>query len=184
MLTNRNPSRSAATSALLACGVAGMLTLAACGAGNSQPSWAAGLGTGVTVVAPESVPAGHDSPEAVVTGLAAVTTAKKFVQVCDYMVPANQAGCRSSISQSPVQELSLSNFALGYTAIDGNRAVVGMTGTVCNATQTPKCLTNSDPAAVFSTAKSFSALWSNAIKDSSALTACTKVNGKWYLYTG
>jgi len=78
----------------------------------------------------------------------------------------------------------VTNFALGYVVIDGNRAAVGMTGNFCTPGHSPECFTNDDPAAVFSSAKSFSALWSNAVTPSSeySLNPCIEVGGKWYIY--
>jgi hypothetical protein len=75
------------------------------------------------------------------------------------------------------------NFALGYTAIDGGRALVGTTGTFCSPEATPKCITNDDPVAVLSSGKSFSTLWNETIHSTGgySLVPCIKVGGKWYL---
>ena len=57
-----------------------------------------------------------------------------------------------------------------------------MTGTFCAA---GTCSTNSDPAALFSSGKTFSALWSSANTQNQgvySLAACIKVGGKWYIY--
>jgi hypothetical protein len=40
------------------------------------------------------------------------------------------------------------NVKLGYTAIDGDKALIGFTGTVCVLELSPSCFTNNDPAAI------------------------------------
>jgi hypothetical protein len=77
---------------------------------------------------------------------------------------------------------TIKNLAIGYTAIRGNQALVGATGTFCAS---GKCSTNTDPAALFSSGKTFSALWSSADNQDASvysLAACVKVDGKWYVY--
>ena len=155
-----------------------------------NPSWAAGLGPGVTVVAPTSAPAGNGSPQAVVTGATAAEDSGNYTSVCAYYEPSLQSECNSQVSAessaSPSAMASkigtIKNLAVGYTAIRGDQALVGGTGTFCAS---GKCSTNSDPAALFSSGKTFSALWSSANNQNPgvySLAACIKVGGKWYLY--
>jgi len=78
------------------------------------------------------------------------------------------------------------NLAMTYTAIDGDKALVGSTGSVCESNVTPKCVTNTDPAAIFDSGKSFAALWNetvNSKNNSYALIPLIKVNGAWYGYS-
>ena len=82
---------------------------------------------------------------------------------------------------------SYQNGAIGYVAIDGDQALVGATGKFCTPGQQPECITNNDPAAVFSSnKKSFATLWAEENKASSqssySLILCVKSGGKWYLY--
>ena len=155
--------------------------------GSAQPSWAATLGSGVRVVAPQSVSPGHGSPGAVVEGVITALSAKRVAGYCGYALPSVQARCRSEMSQIPTSHLPyMKNAAIGYVAIDGNKAAVGMTGTFCTPGQSPECFTNNDPAAVFSMAHSFSGLWENAISNTSSsysLTPCQKIGRKWYIYS-
>jgi hypothetical protein len=157
---------------------------------SANPSWAAGLGPGVTVVAPTSAPAGNGSPQAVVTGATAAEDSGNYTSVCAYYEPSLQSECNSQVSAessaSPSALASqigtIKNLAVGYTAIRGDQALVGGTGTFCAS---GKCSTNSDPAALFSSGKTFSALWSSANTQNQgvySLAACIKVGGKWYLY--
>ena len=211
MFSGRNLVRTSTRLGLLACSVTGLLTLAACSSSSStatgpgtsslaspssaargsagatssaRPSWAAALGAGVTVVAPHWASAGHGSPGAVIAGLVAALNSRQFARSCAYAEPGAQAQCRAS--QIPSSQMPfVRNFALGYVVIDGNRAAVGMTGKFCTPGHSPECFTNHDPAAVFSGAKSFSALWSNAVTPSSdySLNPCIEVGGKWYIYS-
>jgi hypothetical protein len=57
------------------------------------------------------------------------------------------------------------------------------TRSVCFPNGTPKCVTNTNPAAVFDSGKSFAVLWNeaaNSKNDSYALARLIKVNGAWY----
>ena len=78
------------------------------------------------------------------------------------------------------------NVVVTYTAIDGNEALVNITGTVCDPSQTPSCTSNSDPAAVLDSGKPFTTLWAESVASSGGYTpfVMTKVNGKWYNYQG
>lgn len=179
------PSVSAATgTAASAGGTGGTAT------SSANPSWAAALGPGVTVVGPTSAAAGNGSPQAVVTAVSALDNSGHYTSVCAYYEPKIQSLCRSQVSAevsaSPSAVASevgtIANLKIGYTAIRGNDALVGGTGTFCSA---GKCATNTNPAAVFSSGKTFSALWSSADNQTPgvySLAAVVKVDGKWYLY--
>jgi hypothetical protein len=78
--------------------------------------------------------------------------------------------------------------ALGYIAIKGAQALVGVTGTECDPGEKPECVGNTDPAAIFSTYTPFSELFSEAVVEQNpetgnayTLTPCVLVRGKWYL---
>ena len=68
-------------------------------------------------------------------------------------------------------------------------ALVGATGTFCVPNANPECYTNSDPAAIFSTQKSFSSLWtatnssSSSSQNAYSLVPCVEVSGPWYVYS-
>jgi len=200
--------------ALAACGVAGVLALVGCSSGGSssssaasapasgsptastspiastsasgQPSWAASLGAGVTVTSPQAFSPGNDSPGAAVQGELSALASKKPTTLCDYQQPSAQARCKAGIGQVPADQLPFaSNTAIGWVAIQGTKALVGTTGKYCTPGQAPECFTNSDPAAVFASAKAFSQLWADAAKspaNSYSLAPCVQVAGKWYIY--
>ncbi len=83
---------------------------------------------------------------------------------------------------------TVGNFVLGYVAVAGDEALVGSTGTFCTPHQTPACVSNDDPAAIFSEAKSFTELWAESVAaaesttNSYSLIPCVKVDGAWYIY--
>lgn len=77
-------------------------------------------------------------------------------------------------------------FAVGYTLIDGHQALVGATGQLCVLTQAQTCVSNSDPAAILDSGRSFTALWTQAVHaafDAYSPIPCVQVNGTWYLDT-
>jgi hypothetical protein len=210
MLVDKRTVRVGLGPAVLGCGVAGFLALTGCGSSSSSstagsttsgaatpssaatsaspgPSWATALGPGVTVIPPQAVAPGQDSPGAVTAAELSALNTKKVTSFCKYGLPAQAAKCASELSQVPASQFPFTrNAAIGYVAVQGNKAVVGMTGTFCTPGQKPECFTNTDPAAVFSTVHSFSGLWKNAMSSSPmsySLTPCEKIGGKWYIYS-
>ena len=170
---------------LLAIAATGLAVATSCSS-NSQPSWAAKLGSDVTVENPAQVPPGNDSPGAAVAGVIAATTAERYVDICTYAEPSVQAECKQDMTGIPASaEQTVKNGKIGYIAIHGDQALVGTTGTFCAPTETPKCFTNNDPAAILSGGKTFATLWTEANNTASdnvyTLAPCVKVDGKWYL---
>jgi hypothetical protein len=153
---------------------------------SSAQDWQQALGPGVIVTEPTTPAPGWGSPGAAVHGEANATTAAVG---CSYYDPSAQAQCRKILAGVPVADLgTTTGFKLGYVAVDGNQALVGFTGTECQPGERPECVSNRDPAAIFSTAQSFATLWTESIESadspvlSYALTPCLRVNGRWYLY--
>ena len=153
---------------------------------STQPPWARALGAGVVVTAPAAVAAGDESPGAAVQGEQAATTP---TQACSYFPPSAQASCQTLIAEAPAgSDGTMQNFALGYVAVDGDKALVGSTGTSCSSGATPTCSSNNDPAAIFSQAKPFSVLWAESVAadlsptNAYQLNPCVEVGGNWYLY--
>jgi hypothetical protein len=181
-------TRTRARAALLGCALVGLLAAAGCGAGSSgsQPSWAGQLGSGVTVSGPAKVAPGNGSPAAAVSGLITAFTTKQYSAECAFLEPSNQANCATAVGQMNSSNAPYaSNTGIGYVAVHGSQALVGTTGTFCSPGQTPECYTNSDPAAIFSSGKSFSDLWAEANQNSSqnayTLAPCVEISGKWYI---
>jgi hypothetical protein len=169
---------------------AAALALAGCSSGGSSaPSWAAALGSDTTVAGPQSAAPGHGSPGAAVQGYITALNNKDAAGVCGYIEPSEQSACTSGLTQLPKNQLPYAkNAALGYIVTHGTQALVGITGSLCSPGSTPECSTNTDPAAIFSSAKPFATLWSQALAannntSSSAysLAACIEVSGQWYV---
>jgi hypothetical protein len=167
------------------------LAVAGCSSGGSSaPSWAAALGSDTTVTGPQSVAPGHGSPGAAVQGYVTSLTNKDAAGACGYVDPTAQASCKSSLTQAPKDQLPyFKNEALGYVVTHGTQALAGITGSLCAPGSTPECSsTNSDPAAIFSSAKPFATLWSQALAASNSsnsnaysLAPCIEVSGQWYI---
>jgi hypothetical protein len=68
--------------------------------------------------------------------------------------------------------------------------LVGSTGIFCVPTEKPRCVPNHNPASIFSSGKSFKALWvesiasSNSSSNTYSLMTCEEVGGSWYVYIG
>jgi hypothetical protein len=187
-----------AAAGLAACGCFAVVALAGCGSGTGggsavaakAPSWAAPLGSGVTVEAPTRAPS-MGSPQAVMTAYVRALDAGNFSGACGYVVPSDQASCKSVLADAGGQlampsGVIYNGFGLGYTVIAGTQALVGATGRLCVLTQAQTCVSNSNPAAVLDSGKSFAALWSQALNAPSnaySPVPCVRMNGTWYVDT-
>ncbi|HEX3962678.1 MAG TPA: hypothetical protein VHZ03_39610 [Trebonia sp.] len=191
---------------LAAFGVIAALAVAGCGqsgsagsaassgaAGSSTlPSWAAALGTGVTLEAPTKNPAAG-SPQATVKAyVAALTSGANPASACAYLIPSSQSSCQNSISTTAQQgqEITYSyrSFGLGYTAIHGSQALVGSTyAQFCVQAASRNCAPDiTDPKTVFESGISFATLWTQTQQQNSGSSSfspvpCIVLNGKWYV---
>jgi hypothetical protein len=153
------------------------------------PPWAKALGSGVTVTPPGASAAG--SPGAVLTSAIAAIEAGSYAKICHYLQPSQQSKCRSALGSAQASAVATAmptfkNLTVSYTATDGTRALVGMTGTICSPQQKPSCVTNSGAAAIFDSGKTFAVLWTEAVSSAStaySLTPMIELNGKWYGYS-
>jgi hypothetical protein len=172
--------------ALAAVVVIGALKLAGVIWTSPPPKWVAALGAGVTVTEPGQVAPGHGSPGAVFAGVLAALSSKDLTATCEYAYAyANAvAQCETQLSRVPPDQVPYSvSVKISYVAIDGTRALVGITGKICSPGNRPECVTNADPAAIFSTGNTFTALWAQTANTSGniyALLPCVEVGGKWY----
>jgi len=161
-------------------------------AAPSQPAWAAALGAGVVVTAPAAAATpGHDSPGGAALGLLEAEASRTLGRTCAYFPPSDQASCQALISLVPAGRSleTVRNIALGYVAVDGNEALVGITGTICGDDAALACASNDNPAAIFLEAKPFRELWAESVAADISTTAhsyslapCVKIGRKWYNY--
>jgi hypothetical protein len=156
---------------------------------GAPQAWAKSLGSGVTVTPPGAAAAG--SPAAVLTSAIADIETGSYAKICHYLQPSQQSKCSSGFGSAQASAIATAmptfkNLTVSYTATDGARALVGMTGTICSPDQKPSCVTNGDPAAIFDSGKTFSALWTEAVtstSDAYSLTPMIELNGRWYGYS-
>jgi hypothetical protein len=159
--------------------------------GTAHPAWARALGAGVTVLSPAPATSGNESPGAAYQGDLYALAVGNILSGCRYIQPSVQGVCRESNSgpttSVPYTE-TIKNLAIGYVAINGNQALVGYTGMFCISDERPRCMTNTNPAAILSSGKSFKALWAESVADESinanfySLGPCVEAAGKWYFY--
>jgi len=193
MFYGRNKSRRRALATGGACALAAVVAATGCssGGGSSQPSWAKTLGSNVTIIAPGTAQAGNSTPPGVMAGVVKALTKGPIKDFCKYEQPSQQSACNSTFAQVTQAEAasqlpSFKNFALGYTAVDGTKALIGTTGTICVPNQKPSCFTNNDPAAILKSGKPFATLWTEAVAAPAnvySLSPVIEVNGNWYAYT-
>ncbi len=159
---------------------------------TAHPPWAAALGPGVTVLAPAPVTAGWSTPGAPVVGFVRAEPTRNPAKLCQYIAlpPPYQGKCVAIVGQALGGYQTMKNFAIGYVAIDGTEALVGTTYSACFLQGTPKCVTNTNPAAIFSSGKTFKVLWAETLVSSNSpsnvytLANCKRIGSKWYVYFG
>jgi hypothetical protein len=175
--------------AAVACAVAA----AGCGATTSntqtEPPWAASLGPEVTVFGPEVHP-GTASPGGVFLAYVKDLNAGKATALCGFVEPAAQALCRRALAgATSTNGAKFPHVALGYVIVNGDEALVGLTGTFCHPGEKPTCTTNTDPAAILSSKMSFAALFRGALAsqnpddatNSYSLGPFIRVDSRWYI---
>ena len=159
---------------------------------SAHPAWAAALGPGVTVLAPAPVTAGWSTPGAPVVGFVRAEPTRSPAKLCHYIAlpPPYQGKCVAIVGQALGGYQTMKNFAIGYVAIHGTEALVGTTYSACFLQGTPKCVTNTNPAAIFSSRKTFKVLWAETLVSSNSpsnvytLANCKRIGSKWYVYFG
>jgi hypothetical protein len=142
----------------------------------------------VAVTDSRTATAGDGSPAGVFLTVVKDLESGHFTDVCSAVEPSQQASCKSQFGSIPMAEIkadlpTYKNLATTYTAIDGDKALVGVTGSMCEPEATPKCATITDTAAAFDSGKSFATLWNEAVNPKSSgytLSPLIKVNGAWY----
>ncbi len=178
-----------AVMAVVVIATAAILAVVVSDGGSDQPSWAKSLGARVTVDAPAAASPGHGSPGAAVSGFFAAVKAKNWTTLCEYAGSPLHTECARLPAQTEVTQAlfpDVRNIALGYIATDGSAALVGTTGTFCPAfTLSSGCYTNDDPAAILSSGKPFTTLWTEALTTNGnaySLVPCIKEGSNWYIY--
>jgi hypothetical protein len=171
--------------------VIGALQLAGVIWTSAPLQWVTALGTGVTVTGPEQVAPGHGSPGAALTGLLAALSSKDSATACGYLFVDPAARCGAPSGQGSRNQVPFGvSFKIGYVAVSGTRALVGFTGKICSPGAVPECMTNTNPAAIFSAGDTFTALWTQTVSPNPSSTSsytllpCVRIGGKWYVGAG
>jgi hypothetical protein len=105
-----------------------------------------------------------------------------FSQMCVLATPAEQVKCNSALSQLSVQHVTYKNLALGTVTVNGDEALLEMTGSVCDGSG--QCTSNSDPNVAMSAGQTFEQAYAQAVSTSSPTPfsiPLVKQNGKWYI---
>jgi hypothetical protein len=142
----------------------------------------------VTVTPPTPEAAGTTSPGAAAIAYVAALNTGKVSNLCPLVEPSAQSVCQQAVAGAPPNTgTTFKNVALGYVAIDGTQALVGLTGTYCDPSGKPTCTTNTDPAALFSAGKPFATLFRqaeaalNSTSNAYSLAPFIQVSSTWYL---
>jgi pimeloyl-ACP methyl ester carboxylesterase len=159
---------------------------------STQPPWSGNLGPGVTVEPPPPAPYElSGSPQGAADDYLVNLASPNPPTACLYVVPSVQSDCQSAFAEITQQgeslSLTYSSLGIGYTAVEGYEALVGLTySQLCvqvggQQTCPPD---NSDPAAPFESGQSFDDIWATVSNSSSAINdviPCEEVNGTWYV---
>jgi hypothetical protein len=150
-----------------------LLTAAGCSSGG-------GLSGGGAGVSP-----GHGSPRAAVDGFLTDLQSSGTLW-CDYVDPTDQQDCRAGAAE--VQLHITGTFVIGKQVVQGNEALVAVTGDLCvhegtGSATTTSCSSNTDASAGLPPqAGSFSEAYAAATSTSGATTApCIEVDALWYV---
>ena len=176
------PARVLAAAALLAiaagCSASGSSSTGQTGAGTSGTG-TSGTGTSGASQGAGASAAGHDTPQAAVSGFSQAELAGNWAQVCSFWMPSQQATCRSTkLAHVPTGKVTVGN-----AVISGDLALVGVTGKVCLSKN--QCQGNTNPSAGMPTGSvSFQQAYSADLNGNAfSPVPCIRVDGKWYLNT-
>jgi hypothetical protein len=144
--------------------------------------WLTALGPGVSVSAPLSVQPGTDSPADAAAGFYDAFYARRLATACDFVPPAQRAGCPALLRASSGSADTLDSPAIGFVVTKGDEALVTMTGLLCRAAG--GCVAQHDAHWSFGMSYAFGTLWSLTARDGGnplTVTPFRKVAGRWYL---
>ena len=122
------------------------------------------------------------SAQSVASTMVADLQQGNFSQICVLVPPAQQVKCQSDVGQLSVQHATFKNLALGTVTVNGDQALLEMTGSVCVGSG--QCISNSDPNVAISGGKNFEQAYTQAVSASSStpfIVPLVKQNGKWYV---
>lgn len=156
-----------------------LATLASCSSGGGSLGGSGGSGGG-------SVSPGNGSPKAAADKYL-VALADGGTGLCNAVTPAQESGCMTDLA---LVHISLTgSYSVGNDIVEGNEALVAVTGNVCisissAATGTTICAHNNDSNSGLPTSSAdFANAYETAVDGGSANDAtvpCIEVDGSWY----
>jgi hypothetical protein len=193
-------ARSAAAAAATVT-LAVSLGLAGCGSGTAgQPPRSDAPPAQSSMSSPRPVPSpthsaapaqavapGFSTPQDAVDGLYHAGLAGNWGAACSYLDPADQSPCFSGLSALGTQPAATGSFTIRTAVIQGNEALVSVTGNIC-APSTP-CAGNTNPSlGMPASPGQFQASYQAAVASSNSTSVvtlsplpCTQIGGKWYV---
>jgi hypothetical protein len=165
--------------------------------GGNGTAWINSLGAGIVVTPPGpgiiGVGPGKLSPPDVVALWAEQARSQDpgNGDLCDDIEPPAQNACDGLSAaqvdpQLDANQQQSGTYSDGYIATNGDEALVGVTGEYCLPLK-KTCATNTNPSAVFSSRKSFTTLFSEALTAMNpndiayTLIPCVEQYGDWFI---
>jgi hypothetical protein len=106
-----------------------------------------------------------------------------YNQICSLALPAETAACQGDLTQFATHKIIYKNLGLGTDTVSGPRALVVITGTICESGTGP-CVSNHDVNAALDKGQTFDEAWTTATgvnsSDAWALPFVQE-NGTWYV---
>jgi hypothetical protein len=121
-------------------------------------------------------------PQAIASKVAADLQSGNDVQICELAISTEVAKCHSELVQAAGHRVVYEGLGVGKVTERGNRAIVVLTGTVCD--DSGSCLSNKDANAAFDGGHTFDQVWSAAIGQSASSVwtmPLVEQNGAWYV---
>lgn len=149
------------------------------------PGWAKSLGSNVEIDEPGIATGG--SPQQVVTQVINAKNSGQPQDSCQYLEPRFQAPCQDTYQQGDGSRVTEQDFSIGYTAIEGDEALVVVTYinmcSMIDDMQSCSGTDNDDSAYQFDGGSSFDDVFKSVTGFGfvQQLIPCEKINGTWYV---
>jgi hypothetical protein len=127
-----------------------------------------------------------NSPSSAAGGMMSAIYSSHPATSCQYIVPSQQHACELFWKKEAGKVSFSGHLTMAQTEIQGNRALVSVTGRGCARVpkNRPSCQSNSNPRSGLTSAKvDFQQAFANATSSSGGanVVPCLKVKGRWYV---
>jgi hypothetical protein len=122
-----------------------------------------------------------------VDGAYQAALAGNWSAACSYLDPADASNCLSGLNVLGPQPAATGSFTIHTAVIQGNEALVSITGNICPPSQPCSANTNPSsgmPASPAQFQSSYQAAVANTASNLDTVlspTPCTQIGGKWYV---